>query len=39
MVKNNTFNGVGLPGIAILDDDGIRVIREFGFEDYKNRLS
>ncbi len=39
MVKNNTFNGVGLPDIAILDDDGIRIVRAFGYEDYKNRLS
>jgi len=40
MVKNNTFNGVGLPSIAILDAQGkIRVVRRFGYEDYRNRLS
>ncbi len=39
MVKNNTFNGVNLPDIAILDDDGIRVVRSFGYDDYKGRLS
>ncbi|MEX1307203.1 MAG: carboxynorspermidine decarboxylase [Eubacteriales bacterium] len=39
MVKNNTFNGVNLPSIAILDDQGIRVIREFHYQDYKGRLS
>lgn len=39
MVKNNTFNGVNLPDIALLDDDGIRVIRRFGYADYKHRLS
>lgn len=40
MVKNNTFNGVRLPSIAILGGDGeIRMIREFGYEDYRNRLS
>lgn len=40
MVKNNTFNGVNLPSIAILDDDGtIRVIRRFGYQDFKGRLS
>ncbi|HNR12132.1 MAG TPA: carboxynorspermidine decarboxylase [Thermodesulfobacteriota bacterium] len=40
MVKNNTFNGVRLPSIAVRDFDGtIRVLRTFGYEDYKNRLS
>lgn len=40
MVKNNTFNGVNLPSIAIRDAAGsLRVIRRFGYEDYKGRLS
>jgi carboxynorspermidine decarboxylase len=41
MVKNNTFNGVGLPSIAIADPDSgaVRVVRRFGYEDYRNRLS
>ncbi|MDO4547686.1 MAG: carboxynorspermidine decarboxylase [Clostridia bacterium] len=40
MVKNNTFNGVPLPSIAILDADGnARVIKKFGYEDFKGRLS
>ena len=40
MVKNNTFNGIGLPSIAVLRKDGTSgVIREFGYEDFKNRLS
>lgn len=39
MVKNNTFNGVNLPSIAILNDNGIKVIRKFGFADYESRLS
>ena len=41
MVKNNTFNGVSLPGIVLYDPekDNLKVIREFGYEDYKNRLS
>jgi carboxynorspermidine decarboxylase len=40
MVKNNTFNGVRLPSIAILDPHKrIRLIREFGYEDYFCRLS
>ncbi len=43
MVKNNTFNGVGLPAIAVLEDgdgtDRLRLIRQFGYEDFRMRLS
>ena len=41
MVKNNTFNGVNLPSIAIYDPskNEFTIVREFGYEDYKNRLS
>ena len=40
MVKNNTFNGVRLPSIAIRDRAGsIRMVRTFHYEDYRNRLS
>jgi carboxynorspermidine decarboxylase len=41
MVKNNTFNGVQLPAIATYDpeDDTVRIIREFGYQDYRSRLS
>ena len=40
MVKATTFNGIQLPSIAIERVDGtIEVIREFGYEDFKNRLS
>ncbi len=40
MVKATTFNGVKLPSIAILRKDGtVDVVREFGYEDFKNRLS
>lgn len=39
MVKNNTFNGMPLPSIAVMGRDGeCRVIREFGYEDFKGRL-
>jgi carboxynorspermidine decarboxylase len=39
-VKNTTFNGIKLPSLAILREDGkLDVIKEFGYEDYKNRLS
>ena len=40
MVKNNTFNGIPLPAIAAMDTTGeCRIIKEFGYEDFKNRLS
>jgi len=40
MVKNNMFNGVNLPSIALYNEkDGLRVIRKFGYEDYASRLS
>ena len=40
MVKNNTFNGIRLPGIYLREIGGtIRMIRTFGYGDFKNRLS
>ena len=40
MVKNNTFNGIPLPSIYLLKADGtIDLIKKFGYEDFKNRLS
>ena len=40
MVKNNTFNGMALPAIALQDKNGdCRVIKQFGYEDFKGRLS
>jgi carboxynorspermidine decarboxylase len=40
MVKTTTFNGVHHPSIGIWTKNGqFRLIREFGYEDYKNRLS
>ena len=40
MVKNNTFNGMPLPGIAILREDGnVEMVKEFSYEDFKGRLS
>lgn len=39
MVKNNTFNGMRLPGIAVMEESGeCRVVREFGYQDFKMRL-
>ncbi|MEA2084992.1 MAG: carboxynorspermidine decarboxylase [Thermodesulfobacteriota bacterium] len=41
MVRNSHFNGVKLPDIAIHDPGSgkIEVVRRFGYEDFKNRLS
>ncbi len=40
MVKNNTFNGIGLPSIYAMDESGeCRPVKEFGYEDFKMRLS
>jgi carboxynorspermidine decarboxylase len=40
MVKTTTFNGVHHPAIGIWTmEDQFRMIKEFGYEDYKNRLS
>ncbi|MGQ2930486.1 MAG: carboxynorspermidine decarboxylase [Sphingopyxis sp.] len=41
MVKTNTFNGVPLPSIWLWDSesDELRLVREFGYEDFKTRLS
>ncbi|HIW57270.1 MAG TPA: carboxynorspermidine decarboxylase [Firmicutes bacterium] len=39
MVKNNTFNGINLPSIILkTTDDEYRLIKEFGYEDFKARL-
>lgn len=44
MVKSTTFNGVKLPALATFDPEvtdpreRIRVLRRFGYADYKNRL-
>ncbi len=40
MVKNNTFNGMKLPSIFLRKQDGsIRLIKSFGYNDFKSRLS
>ncbi|MCL2018710.1 MAG: carboxynorspermidine decarboxylase [Oscillospiraceae bacterium] len=40
MVKNNTFNGIPLPSIAVLRENGeLETIKHFGYSDFKNRLS
>ena len=40
MVKSNTFNGMRLPDIVLKSASGdCRLIRRFGYEDFRNRLS
>jgi carboxynorspermidine decarboxylase len=40
MVKTSTFNGVHHPSIGLWTrDNKFRLIKEFGYSDYKNRLS
>jgi len=40
MVKTTTFNGVGLPMIGIwTEKDEFVLVKKFGYEDYKSRLS
>ncbi len=39
MVKNNTFNGMPLPAIAVRRKMGeVEVLRKFGYADFKERL-
>ena len=39
MVKNNTFNGMPLPSILLLKQDGsIQVLKEYGYENFRIRL-
>ena len=38
-VKTNTFNGISHPAIALLGSDGkLRMLRQFGYEDYRDRM-
>ena len=41
MVKTTTFNGVRLPALAIWNSvtNNLRIVREFGYQDFRNRLS
>lgn len=41
MVKNTTFNGVQLPAICTYEPEAgeLTVVRRFGYEDFKGRLS
>ncbi|WP_231229840.1 carboxynorspermidine decarboxylase [Helicobacter pylori] len=37
IVKNNSFNGVPLPSLARLNQQGFKILKNFSYEDYKNR--
>ena len=38
-VKNNTFNGVPLPDLAVLNEDNTcTVLRAFGYDEFRRRL-
>ena len=40
MVKNTTFNGVRLPAIVLKRECGdLEIVKEFGYEEYRDRLS
>ena len=41
MVKTNTFNGVALPSIYLWDSesDALELVKSFGYEDFRDRLS
>jgi len=40
MVKATTFNGIKLPSIVLAKEDGsMESLRQFGYEDFRNRLS
>ena len=40
MVKNTTFNGIGLPSIYLLKkNEHIKLIKRFGYKDFANRVS
>lgn len=38
MVKNNTFNGMALPAIYLLENGKYKLLKEFGYDDFKSRL-
>ncbi|MFA9380729.1 MAG: carboxynorspermidine decarboxylase [Acetanaerobacterium sp.] len=39
MVKNNTFNGMPLPDIYAAEAGKLVLVKRFGYEEFKNRLS
>ena len=40
IVKNTTFNGINLPDISVIREDGkVELIKRFGFNHYRSRQS
>lgn len=40
MVKTTTFNGIKLPSIVLKNkDNSYKIIKNFGYNDYKSKLS
>jgi carboxynorspermidine decarboxylase len=41
MVKTSTFNGIGLPSLALWNSETneVTVVKQFGYQDFKQRLS
>jgi carboxynorspermidine decarboxylase len=41
MVKTSTFNGIGLPSLALWNSetDEVTVVKQFSYQDFKQRLS
>jgi len=38
IVKNTTFNGIKLPDLVLLKENGeVKMILEFGYEEYRRR--
>ena len=37
IVKNNTFNGVPLPSLGVIENGNFRTLKEFDYFDYKQR--
>ena len=38
MCKNNTFNGIPLPSIYLLENGKVKLLKKFGYEDFRGRL-
>ena len=40
IVKNTTFNGINLPDISVIRDEGkIEIVKRFGYKNYRDRQS
>ena len=40
IVKNTTFNGINLPDISVMRDEGkIEIVKRFGYKNYRDRQS